>query len=356
MSDHLEPDWLPEGVSQAPTSSSPPSYGGGEEEGTPSVGHLKWTREFWDEPDDAGLELVRCGMLIHSQINTLEGHYEQGKTVVLVDLARQWIQNHGPVLHLDFEMGQRRVRKRLKANQWTPEHLDRWHYAYAPALPDGKLAMMGEVLGPDLLVTLDSYSQAMMMMGLEENSATEAGGWWGRELQAAREAGVTIAVIDQVKQSASSSSAYGGRGTGAKSFGTDVKWFVERFEKFSPTQRGLVRLTLKKDREGVLPERLGFVVGDGKGALTLEPTDPPRGEPTDPALLEAVLDAFEGAAARAHDGWLSKNEVDAECSGWGTNKVGTALEYHIERGSLECKQAAETPHTRGGGMRFRLND
>ena len=334
------------------SSSSPPLKGEKQEE--MHVGDsMQWSAEFWDEDDSVGEELIRCGALIHGQINVFEGHYEQGKTVVMIDLARQWIRSHGPVLYLDFEMGLRRVRKRMKANQWTVEDLDKWYYRYAPNLEgEGHLAVLAQLLGPDLLICMDSFSAAMMALGLEENSATETGGWWS-ELQAACQQGATVALIDQVKQTASAASAYGGRGTGAKSFGADVKWFVERFEKFTPTQPGVVRMTLKKDREGVLAERLGFEVGDGKGNLTVTPTDPPRGAPANPELLNRVEDVFASdGIAKKEGGWMSLNMLDKALEGYGSEKIAKACEYMTDRGILEYDDKIPG---KGGGAGWRLN-
>lgn len=331
-----EPDWLPEGVQQAASPSSPLREGE-EREGPIDVASLRWSPEFWDEPEDAGLQLVRGELLISGQINELNGLFEQGKTWVAIDQARQWIETSRPVLYLDFEMGRRRVRKRLKANGWTREHLPLFHYAYSPGLPPGKLALVTAEL-PEVLVVIDSLSAALMSLGLDENSATEVGGWWERELRGACETtGATFALVSQVKQTASSSMRFTTRGTGATSFGADVKWFVERYEKFTPEQVGKIKLTLQKDREGVLPDRLGFIVGDGAGNVTLEPCDPPKGEPLDPDLLEKVLDVFMGVEAEMNEGWLVTNTIKDATEGYGWAKVNSALEYHREAGALEVR-------------------
>lgn len=332
-----EPDWLPEDTPAADPSSSSPSLRGEEGETPIDVGSLRWSPEFWDEPEDAGLQLVRGGLLIAGQINEVNGLFEQGKTWVAIDQARQWIESGRPVLYLDFEMGRRRVRKRLKANGWTAEHLPLFHYAYSPGLPPGKLALVAAAL-PESLVVIDSLSAALMSLGLDENSATEVGGWWERELRGACEqAGATFALVSQVKQSASSSMRFTTRGTGATSFGADVKWFVERYEKFSPDQVGKIKLTLQKDREGVLPDRLGFIVGDGQGNVTLEPCDPPKGEPLNPDLLEKVIDVFEGIDAELHGGWVVTNTIKEATEGYGWGSVNSALEYHREAGVLEAR-------------------
>lgn len=313
---------------------------------------LRWTPEFWHEPDEAGEELKRAGgILIEGQINTLEGHYENGKTVVMIDVARQWIEGDAkrgipprPVLYLDYEMGRRRVRKRMKANLWTPEHLALWHYVYMPNLEAGLIKRYTDLLPPKPLIAVDSYSQAMMYLARDENSATEAGNWWVTELQGAREDGATVLVIDQVKQSATSRDRYAGRGTSAKSFGTDVKWYVEKYEQFSPKQVGLVKLTRHKDREGVLPEHLAFKVGDGAGHLTLTPTEPPRGDPVDPALLEAIVNVLE------HEGWQTVEAMKAKV-GAGYPTISSALNYMMARGKVQSRPRAG----KGGGTEYALS-
>jgi hypothetical protein len=315
------------------------------DEAEDAAAFMRWTPEFWEEDDSGGTDLIRAGLLIEGQINTLEGHYENGKTAVMVDVARQWIELGRPVLYLDYEMGKRRVKRRLRANKWTKDHLALWHYLYMPNPEPGLLRKLLAVLPEKPLVAVDSYSQAMMYLAREENSATEAGNWWVTELQGVREEGATVLVIDQVKQSATSRDRYAGRGTGAKSFGTDVKWFVERFEKFSPSQIGLVRLTLHKDREGVLPEQLAFRVGDGKGNLILSPTEPPKGDPVDAGLIEEVIDALRLG------GWQTAEALKVKV-GHGHSAISSALRYLETTGKVESR-----PRTgKGGGIEFALPD
>lgn len=303
---------------------------------------MQWDEEFWGESETEGDALRDpSGLLIEGQIATLEGHYENGKTAVMIDVARQWIEAGRPVLYLDYEMGRRRVRKRMKANKWTVKHLTHWHYLYMPNPEPGLLQKLLALLPTKPLVAVDSYSQAMMYLAREENSATEAGNWWVTELQGARENGATVVVIDQVKQSATSRDRYAGRGTGAKSFGTDVKWFVERYEKFSPTQIGLVKLTLHKDREGVLPEQLAFKVGDGAGHLTLSPTEPPKGDPVDSNLLDEVLDALRLA------GWQTAEGIKSKI-GHGHAAISGALKYLETGGKVQSRPRSG----KGTGVEF----
>ena len=49
---------------------------------------MRWDENFGFEAEESGRELIRAGLLIEGQIATLEGHYEQGKTAVMIDVAR----------------------------------------------------------------------------------------------------------------------------------------------------------------------------------------------------------------------------------------------------------------------------
>lgn len=310
---------------------------------------FRWTKEFWDEPAEKGAELIRLDMLIEGTIGILEGHYESGKTTLMLDLARRWITELGrPVFHIDYEMGRRRIRARVKAlpgfdnDRGFWEGL--WHYDYMPNLAPGLLEQIMSVLPERPLITFDSYSQAMMYLSRDENSATESGNFWVSELQRARELGATVLVIDQVKQSATARDKYAGRGTGAKAFGADFVWYVERFEKFAPDRVGKIKLTLHKDREGVLPDLLGFEVGDGHGGLTLTPIDPPKGSPIDDQAIEAVTNVLE------QDGWSSPNAIKQRTEGFGDATIRSTLMYLEGKGIVESRPR----QGRGGGMEYNL--
>jgi hypothetical protein len=233
----------------------------------------RWGAEFWNEPADAVVDMIRHRLLIKGRTHLVRGHYGQGKTIVLVDVARQWIEDGGHVIWLDYEMGKRPLRNRMQANGWSVAELARWHYAYGPTFERGELRRHVEALSADdVLVVIDSLAGAGMMFDEDENAASEAGRWFVQNVQEVREAGATVAAVEQEKQSATRSERYG-RGTGAKSYHADVSWFVEAVEPFSRSRSGRLRLTLKKDREGIwsLGDELHFAIGDGEGGLPLVP-------------------------------------------------------------------------------------
>lgn len=73
-------------------------------------------------------------------------------------------------------------------------------------------------------------------------------------------------VIDHVVKGATRATPYA-RGAGSKLADTDVAWYIEKTVNFDRETVGRIELTRHKDREGLLPERLAFEVGDGKGML-----------------------------------------------------------------------------------------
>jgi hypothetical protein len=348
-------DWLPEGVTQASVSSfSPPLEGGREkEEPVTDVDELrasfKWSAEFWHEPEAKARELIREDLLIYSQINVFPGLFEHGKTMVVGDLACKWARNHGPVLYLDWEMGARRVKRRMKAHGLTLELAqERWNYRSYPQLAPTQLAMWADVLGPNLLVVMDSWHKAMAALGMRENDADSAGAWWGQELRPLTDLGATVAVIAQTTKQGGAA-----RGTAATAFDSDVIWQVERFKKFTPDEAGMIRLTQEKDREGVLPPRVAFALGgDGENRIVLRPVDPddvPKGEPAVAALLELIVDLLEGPEAEARGG-LATSAIVKSIEGYGEGPIKTALDQLEADDRIEHYMNTGT----GGGVKWRL--
>lgn len=344
--------WLPDGVDQeGPDSSLSPPLGREREERETVLAGFKWSEEFWNEPEAKSAELVREGLVIHSQINVFPGLFEHGKTMVVGDLAYKWGRNHGPVLYLDWEMGARRVKRRMKAHGWDFELAQqRWHYKAYPTLHPGTLGFWADVLGPNLLVVMDSWHKAVASLGFSENDADSAGAWWGSELRPLADAGATIAVVAQTTKQGG-----GARGTVATAFDSDVIWKVERFKKFTATQEGQIRLTQEKDREGVLPTRIGFELGgDGEDTIVLrrmDEADVPKGEPANEELLGNILSLLESDEAVAKGG-LATTALPKMIDGAGEAKVYTALEQLKQEGKVESYTITTGPGA--GGVRWRL--
>ena len=103
------------------------------EAATDPAAFMRWDEAFWNEPAGFMAERVKADILIESEITILEGHYEAGKTAIMTDVERRWIEMGHPVLHLDYEMGKRRIRDRIRV-----DHPRRGLLMRGTTEPDGK--------------------------------------------------------------------------------------------------------------------------------------------------------------------------------------------------------------------------
>lgn len=213
-------------------------------------------------------------LLYANRVHWLSGHPGHGKTTVAAEAARQHMAAGGHVVWLDWEAGLRPTVARMLAVGAEPEQLEElFHLAISPPLAadDDGAAKIAAALEqyPRALIVFDSASKALGAAGADENNPTEATAWTTKIILPAREAGATVIVIDHVVKGATKTTPYA-RGAGSKLADTDVAWYVEATIRFDRDTPGKVELTRHKDREGLMPERLIFEVGDGAGGLPVK--------------------------------------------------------------------------------------
>lgn len=209
--------------------------------------------------------------LYENRVHWYAGHPGHGKTTIAAADAVAHMSTGGHVVWLDFEAGKRQTVARLLAAGATVEQLrDQFHLAVSPAMSADAagFALLASPIEkwPGALVVFDSASKALGVAGLDENNPTDVTRWTANIVIPTREAGATVIVIDHVTKGATKQTPYA-RGAGSKLADTDVAWYVEATARFDRETAGRVELTRNKDREGLLPERLAYAVGDGAGGL-----------------------------------------------------------------------------------------
>jgi hypothetical protein len=200
-------------------------------------------------------ELVCDRLLYRGGLHSLAGPPDSGKSTLLYRWTLQLLSLGEPVVLLDEEAGRELATEKLLALGASPELLAGLVYVEFPARAwdqldrRGLAALLAEVR--PALVGFDSAGAFLAQAGLRENEAADVTGFYkGVLLQAAREHGAAVVVLDHVtKQEEASRYA---RGSGAKLQLVDVALMVEPITPFRRDQGGLLKLTVSKDRRGYL--------------------------------------------------------------------------------------------------------
>jgi hypothetical protein len=268
--------------------------------------------------DDDAPPPILADVLVEAQVNWLSGHPAHGKTTIAMHAALTAARDGRDVLWIDYEGGRAPTKRRLMAMGATAADFALFHYTYSPRVTADAAGLQSilDVLQemPGALVVLDSASKALSAAGLSENSADDTTKLTTEVILPLREY-ATVVVIDHVTKGATRTTPYA-RGSGAKLADAEVMWYVEAVEPFSRSQVGKVLLTKHKDREGVLPERVSFEVGDGNGKLPVKRVadDADSARVTDGKPRSIVLDALRSNDGRELTGRQLESMIAARAS------------------------------------------
>jgi hypothetical protein len=203
-------------------------------------------------------DIQEPGVLIRGNRHLLFGVTANGKTWVLLYLAKQAIKRGERVMYLDSEMGARVVVERLKLLGVTAEEVREYlYYLPFPTLDPQNVRDYEEALDevePELIL-FDSWAAFLSQAGLEENSNKEVEDWAIRFLTTAKAREITSVVLDHTPREDDRE-----RGASRKREHVDVAWSVKQTKLFGRDTVGEITLVRKKDREAWLPLTVKFAV------------------------------------------------------------------------------------------------
>lgn len=215
-------------------------------------------------------------VLVRGRIHMLYGEPESGKTIIALSWILHCISLGLDVLYIDEETGLHSVAKLLIDMGADPDLVDKHvHYFPFPGIDReayAALLMYADFLEPAYCL-FDSLTDMLSVAGLDENSGIEVTGWMLDVAQALARRGYQPAVtlVDHVtKDTANIKYSVASRAKKAKS---DVLWYVEKQADFDPTKTAPVDLHRHKNRPGVLPKFVRYIVGGQDGKLVCHPFD-----------------------------------------------------------------------------------
>ena len=214
------------------------------------------------------------GVLYKAQNHSIFGAYGTGKTMLALHYCAMLVKRGEHVVYLDRENGAGRIFERMRMLGCSEDHLQRFFRYFAEPdttfdnAPDFR--DMLEELRPALVV-FDSFLGFLSAAGVDENSATGVASWFAAYAPPTLEAATLI--LDHTPKNDGGTA----RGSGRKGDAVDVMWHMAG--RFSQEHPGAVRLTLKKARDGGLPDKVSYTMGgspfrvlDGS-ATKLKPED-----------------------------------------------------------------------------------
>ncbi len=295
------------------------------------------------------------------------GEGGSGKTMVLLCIMLELINQGQRVLFIDEEGGIKIVGARLRDMGADPELLDKHLYYYPfTGFTDHEasqvLALVEDVW--PAMVVLDSLSVALSASGVKENDNDEVTHWMNTVAVAiSRHSGPTPAVVIIDHLAKNTENTKSSRGATQKKNMVDYQWYVKTIEEFDSQTIGKVRIENTKNRLGNLPEHHTFVLGGQDGRIVFERFDIAKhnssvipekemrmlerlaeGE-TGNAEIRAVLDVSNdtvsrygtdlvqrGWAVRVGSGRMMKYQITAEglsACGTTSSACGTSLDPQV---------------------------
>jgi hypothetical protein len=217
----------------------------------------------------------QLALLYAGKRNEIHGPTESAKSWIALVVVLEVIRRGAVAVFIDWEDSPRSVVARLHALGATREEiLDGFRYLQPmePLTTATELDLRLEFDGAELVV-VDAANEAMASAGLDPNKNMDVAIWYAKIPALATRAGATLLVIDHVaKDPAAQRGAVGGAHKINVLDGASYR--ADAIVPFGRGSTGLVRLRLKKDRQGYLRGVLGHGQEPVAAEVAFDATEP----------------------------------------------------------------------------------
>jgi hypothetical protein len=290
----------------------------------------KIMREGVEPPE----ELVQ-DVLLAGKVHSLYSAASTGKTFLMLWLVLRVLEQGLRVLIFDRENGHRIMAERLEALGADPEKVDELlYYSFYPELPTTEEGLLDYENTLDevkpALVVFDSLIGFLAANGLDENSSNDVSTWATHYAHPARSRGTTVLLLDHVPKEGVSS-----RGSSRKRDEVDVMWALRNPLPFDRDTVGRIVIHREKDREGWLPDNIGFSVGGGEDGF----------------VFARSLGTIE---AKGDDGLTKSARITLEAVGSLEEKGATTAEWEKAASGMGVSRTSFYRAKRSEGVKSRI--
>jgi hypothetical protein len=262
-------------------------------------------------PPEPPSQIVR-DVLYEYGLHMLGGKPGRGKTTFAVHMALEAIRSGRHVIWVDLDMGENPLARKfadMGADQ-VEGFAGRIHYfgTETRLLPTPSMhARIADLAAkyPGALWVVDTVGQGLAGAALDEQSPGDVLQWFALWKELSQR--LPVLLLDHIAWSGEGGDRVG-RGTGAKEGDIVVGLQLAVVTPFNRDQIGVVRVDLVKDREGQLPLKLHFNVGnfpddddDERGILRVVPTEAPNrgvGGSVEERIIEYLREQRGGKVTR----------------------------------------------------------
>lgn len=302
----------------------------------------------------------QLALLYAGKRNEIHGPTESAKSWLALVAVLEVLRREGVAVYIDFEDSPRSIVARLLALGATKDqilHGFRYIQPMEPLTAATEIDLRLEFQRVELVI-VDALNEAMAAAGLDPNKNPDVALWYAKIPALATRAGATLLVIDHVsKDPASQRGAVGGAHKINVLDGASYR--ADAVVPFGRGSTGLVRLRLKKDRQGFLRGVLGHGQEPVAAEVAFDATNPDTmvveirppavsEEPFQPTrLMEKVSRWVEGAAEP-----VSQSEILNAVTGKRDYKIAAIAEL-VRGGYFKRSEGARNAHLHTSERPFR---